>query len=85
MNDQFTDRYAATGTPYPESGRSCDRCEGMGLYPQQVDTLNAEACSTDDGRLIIVGQKESDGSPCPDDGWVFVQCPDCKGKRVRSE
>ena len=32
MNVELSDRYNATGTPYPDKD-SCHECEGMGLYP----------------------------------------------------
>ena len=79
---EITDRYKATGTPYPTAD-SCDPCDGMGIYPQSKDSLNAEACNSPKGRILIVGQKEKDGSPMPEDGWVFVQCPHCNGTRKK--
>ena len=36
---EFTDRYKATGIPYPDEN-SCDECEGMGLYPTRKEKLN---------------------------------------------
>ncbi len=79
----FEDRYSATGTPYPDEN-SCDDCDGMGLYPCKVENLNGEACETEDNRLVIIGQKEADGSPMPHDGWLIVQCPTCKGTRKKA-
>lgn len=86
MSDKiiFEDRYSATGTPYPDEN-SCDECDGMGLYPVKANLLNAEACESPDGKLVIIGQKEEDGSPMPDDGWVIVQCPTCKGTRKKPD
>lgn len=77
---EFSDRYSATGIPYPDES-SCDKCEGMGLFPCQATELNELACGTEDGTIIIIGQKGQDGSPMPNDGWLFVRCPVCKGSR----
>ena len=79
---EFTDRYQATGIPYPDEN-SCDKCEGMGVYPEKKETLNEEACKSPTGRLLIIGQKEKDGSPCKEDDYVFVQCPFCNGSRKK--
>ena len=54
----------------------------MGLYPCQYDNLNEEACKTDDGTLVIIGQKDKDGKPMENDGWLIVRCPVCKGTRL---
>jgi len=81
MEVKITDRYSATGTPYPTS-KSCDECEGMGLYPIEKSELNTEACNSPTGRLLIIGQKEKDNTPTPEDEWVFVQCPFCNGTRI---
>ncbi len=83
MTIEISDRYSATGTPYPDEN-SCDRCEGMGLYPVQAQSLNEEACKSPTGRILVIGQKESDGTACKDDGFLFVQCPVCEGSRKRS-
>ena len=81
---EFTDRYQATGIPYPDEN-SCDKCEGMGVYPEKKETLNEEACKSPTGRLLIIGQKEKDGSPCKEDDYVFVQCPFCNGSRKKTK
>ena len=41
MPIEFTDRYLATGTPYPDPNTSCDECEGMGCYPVHRNTEDA--------------------------------------------
>jgi DnaJ-class molecular chaperone len=74
---QFTDRYEATGIPYPDEN-SCNECDGMGIYPTQKDNLNTEACESPTGRLLIIGQKDTE-----EDNWVFVQCPHCNGTRIK--
>lgn len=77
---EFTDRYKATGTPYPNPETMCEgNCEGMGVYPERKDELNKAAVEAKGGRLTIIGQKEKDGTPCKEDNYVFVQCPDCNG------
>lgn len=81
---EISDRYSATGTPYPDEN-SCDECEGMGVVPCQVAKLNAYAVQASDKRVTVIGQVEEDGTPMPDDGWVFLQCPVCKGSRKKPE
>lgn len=83
MEIEITDRYKATGTPYPTKD-SCNECEGMGITPCQATELNSFACESPKGRVLIVGQKEKNGSPCSDDGWLFVQCPFCEGTKKNS-
>lgn len=78
----FTDRYKATGTPYPDEN-SCDECEGMGIFPVQYADVNRCACEAPSGRLTIIGQKQEDGKPMPEDGWLFAECPACKGARKK--
>ena len=81
MDIEIVDRYSATGTPYPTKD-SCDECDAMGVLPCQTTELNQYACESPDGRVIVIGQIEKDGTPMPDDGWVFLQCPVCKGSRL---
>jgi hypothetical protein len=81
MSLEIVDRYSATGTPYPTKD-SCDECAAMGVLPCQVTELNKYACESPDGRVIVIGQKERDGTPMADDGWVFLQCPVCKGSKL---
>jgi hypothetical protein len=80
----FEDRYSATGTPYPDEN-SCDDCDAMGVYPVKLELLNAEAHASEGHRLTIIGQEDRNGEPMPDDGWVIVQCPVCKGTRRKAE
>ena len=81
MNEiETTDRYKATGTPYPDPETMCNgQCEGMGSYPTEKALINQEACEAKGGRLIVIGQREEDGTPCKEDDWIFVVCPDCNG------
>ena len=80
---EFSDRYSATGTPYPDEN-SCDECDGMGLLPCEAKELNKYACESLEGRVVVIGQRERDhGAPLPDDGWLFLECPVCKGTRKK--
>ena len=41
MTFQFSDRYSATGTPYPDPETVCrGQCEGMGVVPVHVDEFD---------------------------------------------
>ena len=81
---ELHDRYSATGTPLPDPKTMCKgQCEGMGLHPEPKSTLNEEAARAKGGRLMVVGQKEKDGSAVDDDPFVFVKCPDCCGSRMK--
>ena len=79
---EIVDRYSATGTPYPDDN-SCDECEGMGMYPCQASELNKEACKY--GEVSVIGQKEKDGTPMADDGWLFLRCPVCDGTKIKAK
>jgi hypothetical protein len=68
MQIEFTDRY---GGNCPAWIRGCHGpCEAMGFYPTQ-DRSKWPAGTRP------VGTPEEDGTP--DDGWRFVECPDCGG------
>ena len=90
MSIEFSDRYSATGTPYPNSETVClGHCEGMGCVPVYMRPERAP-----DGRMALVMDSEKDPelvrlwqeaeakSPA-DDGWHFVVCPACNGTRLR--
>jgi hypothetical protein len=79
----IVDRYSATGIPYPDEN-SCDECDAMGVLPCQVTELNEYACEAPESQVIVIGQKEKDGTAMPDDGWVFLRCPVCKGSRSKN-
>ena len=81
---EFTDRYQATGTPYPDE-TSCTECEGMGLYPVRASDLNMRAVESPTGGLLVIGQTEENGSPMEDDGWLIVQCPHCEGTKKKTQ
>ena len=83
-NAIFENRYSATGTPLPDAN-SCNECEGMGLFPAKASELNELACSSKDGVITIIGQKDEEGKPMPDDGWLIVRCPVCKGSRKKEQ
>lgn len=83
LNAEFVDRY--TGGPRPDPKTMCKgQCEGMGVFPLRALELNTRACETPTGRLLVIGQKQEDGSPMPEDGWVIVQCPDCNGTKLKA-
>jgi hypothetical protein len=79
---EFTDRYQATGIPYPDEN-SCSDCDGMGCYPVKAEELNRRTVESPTRRLLVIGQTEEDGSPMEDDGWIIVQCPICNGTRKK--
>lgn len=78
MEIEFTDRYKATGTPYPTKD-SCTVCDGMGYFPNHKSTLNRDALNARGGRIIVVGQ-----TGCEEDDFVFVKCPECCGSRMKT-
>ncbi len=79
MEIEFTDRYKATGTPYPDPEKMClGQCDGMGYYPQYIpgpDDTNEEHKRWN--ALHAKPHKEE----C--DGYHFIVCPDCEGTRIR--
>lgn len=84
MSDlEIVDRYSATGTPYPDEN-SCDECDGMGLFPVDVNELNHQACLAPNNELTVIGQKDENGNSMPNDGWLIVRCPACNGTRIKT-
>jgi hypothetical protein len=72
---EFSDRYSATGTPYPDLDTVCTgHCEGMGCVPVERND--------GDPRFRALWEEAEKRSPT-DDGWHFVVCPDCNGTRLR--
>ncbi len=70
-NIECTDRYKATGTPYPDVKTMCEgQCEGMGCVPIDKDDME-EPFHT----LWL----EAEAKKPSDDGCHFVKCPDCNG------
>jgi hypothetical protein len=69
---QFTDRYQAMGIPYPDPETMCKgQCEGTGVVPvSKYQEENPE---------LLRLWKEAEKKEHAEDGWHFVQCPDCKG------
>jgi len=86
MSDKLIieDRYTALGIPHPDEN-SCDECEGTGYVPCQASELNEYACNSPKGRVVVVGQKEKDGTAMSDDGWLFLLCPICEGTRMKAQ
>jgi hypothetical protein len=65
---EFTDRY---GGQYPNVGTCCDgMCEGTGIIPVDKDDMEEPY------RSLWLKAEEKDPT---EDGWHFVECPDCKG------
>lgn len=72
---EFTDRYKATGTPYPNPDTMClGQCEGMGVVPISEDDID------EPWRALWLAAEAEKPS---DDGYHFVTCPDCNGTRLR--
>lgn len=81
---ELTDRYKATGTPYPDVETMCEgQCEGMGVYPQRGD--DPTATETERELWSEAHNKstahEFDNGEC--DGYHFIKCPDCNGSGKR--
>jgi len=76
---QFTDRYQALGMPYPHPDTMCKgQCEGTGWVPVNADETDP----------VFRGLwQEAEAESPSDDGWHFVQCPDCggTGKKPKEE
>lgn len=68
---EFTDRYQALGIPQPDIKTMClGDCEGTGYVPiGSGETAPA---------YRVLWQQAEEKHPS-DDGWHFVQCPDCGG------
>jgi hypothetical protein len=72
---EFSDRYSATGTPYPNPETMCQgRCEGMGCVPVLSNEME------EPWRTLW---REAEERKPTDDGWHFVICPDCSGTRLK--
>lgn len=73
---EFTDRYQALGIPYPDPDTMCKGdCEGTGVVPVKGDDLL-------DPRYRKAWD-EAEAKEHADDGWHFVQCPECEGTGLR--
>ena len=81
MSDiEFTDRYKATGTPYPDPDTMCEgQCEGMGRVPVHKDDENDEEGNWHDLWVEAEAKKSSE------DGCHFVICPTCNGTKLKKE
>ncbi len=72
---EFTDRYQASGIPYPDLETICQgQCEGTGMVPIHKDKTEEPWHS-----LWVEAEQKSPS----DDDWHFVVCPDCNGSRKR--
>lgn len=75
---EFTDRYKASGIPYPDAATMCKgQCEGMGVVPVHKDMPNDHEGAWHDLWL------KAEAKDPTDDGWHFIVCPTCKGTRKR--
>ncbi len=72
-----SDRYSATGTPRPKRDTVCiGQCEGMGCVPIRKGETREPFKS-----LWLEAEAKSPS----DDGYHFVECPDCKGPGKRPQ
>ena len=80
---EVTDRYAATGYPDPETV-CLGQCEGTGRVPvyvsrgdYRIGPWTRPDDETDEAlRALWFAADEKDRS---EDGWHFVECPECDG------
>ena len=90
---EFTDRYKATGTPYPDPETMCEgQCEGMGVVPvyygkgavlgMKAEVRPADAVNDEEGPWLDLWNAAEAKEPSKD-GWHFVVCPACNGTRKR--
>ncbi len=83
MEWEFTDRYKATGTPYPDPKTMCKgQCEGLGVVPIYMLGKNPRDVGPEPetNRVYIRLWKEAEALEPSKNGWHFVTCPDCEGK-----
>lgn len=68
---EFTDRYQALGIPYPDPETVCHgQCEGTGWVPVNQD---------DEDETFRVLWAEAEKKKPTEDGYHFVECPECDG------
>ena len=83
---EFTDRYKATGTPYPNPETMCEGpCEGMGIYPHKLGDEDETPQERELWQAAHDALNSHDESGC--DGWHFIKCSTCNGtgKRIVKE
>lgn len=87
---EFTDRYEALGIKKPDPEKMCKgHCEGTGYYP----AFNPEFKFPEDDRthcyptdktplepVILALWQAAEAENPTDDGWHFIECPDCNGR-----
>lgn len=89
MTIEYSDRYVATGRPYPDPETMCPGpCEGMGVVPIYRPQADQKASliqgpDEDDPRYIVLWEEAEQKKPCTD-GWHFVTCLDCGGTGLRT-
>jgi hypothetical protein len=82
---EYTDRYEALGIKKPDPARMCKgSCEGTGFFPVfNPECQNKGNCYPADTTplepAILALWQAAEAENQSDDGWHFVECPDCKG------
>lgn len=93
MKIQITDRYSATGTPYPNPDTMCKGyCEGMGCYPHNtcMNYMFINQPTELEATEQLEWEKEHKKQMWKTlglhyfvcDGWHFIKCPTCNGTRL---
>jgi hypothetical protein len=69
-------RYEALGMPLPDPETMCQgQCEGIGWVPVFRDDMEEPF------RALWLAAEAKQHA---DDGWHFVQCPDCDGSGLKA-
>lgn len=92
---EYTDRYQATGRPYPKALTVCPgQCEGMGCYPHRaheplpsyyekyphmVSSVRATYEDETEHERREVARIQEEEGVA-EDGYYFVTCADCRGR-----
>lgn len=72
---EISDRYTALGIPHPEPDTVCHgRCEGTGFVPVKKDHKDP---------VFRKLWEEAEALEPTDDGYHFVECPECNGSGKR--
>jgi hypothetical protein len=82
----LVDRYSAIGMEAPDQKTMCKgECEGTGYIPVfNPECQNKGSCYPSDATplepiILALWQAAEAENQC-DDGWHFIECPDCNGK-----
>jgi hypothetical protein len=90
---ESTDRYDALGVPRPHPRIMCRaQCEGTGYVPvflaegrAYLETPSAVVMEDDQDPRLVAAWRQAEAEQPTDDGWHFVECPDCGGTGARVE